>query len=172
MKLPVELALPLNAEICVTSFDGDFARLGEEGFVWSGHLATLDNYESDFVAVAERFIGIPYLWGGKTALGLDCSGLVQTALCAAGISAPRDTDMQEKALGHIIATGPELQGLQRGDLVFWKGHVGIMREAKTLLHANGHHMLVASEPLDVAVARIAAKSFGAISCIKPLDASR
>lgn len=168
MKLPVEQGLPLNAEVCVTDFTGDFARLGEEGFVWAGHLDPIDRHEPDFVAVAERFEGVPYLWGGKTALGLDCSGLVQTSLGAAGVSAPRDTDMQENSLGTALTIGPDLRGLQRGDLIFWKGHVGIMRDERTLIHANGHHMLVASEPVDVAVARIAAKSFGAIVSVKRL----
>lgn len=167
MKMPVEQALPLNAELRVTDIIGDFARIGEEGFVWAGHLAPSDTFENDFVAVAERFIGAPYLWGGKTMLGLDCSGLVQTALQAAGLSAPRDTDMQEQELGASIGS-VDLQGLQRGDLIFWKGHVGIMQDAQTLLHANGHHMLVASEPLAQAVSRIAAKSFGSVTRVKRL----
>jgi cell wall-associated NlpC family hydrolase len=169
MKLPIEQALPLNAEVCVTEMAGDFARLGEEGFVWSSHLAPKDMFAKDFVSIAEQFVGVPYLWGGKTALGLDCSGLVQTSLWAAGIFAPRDTDMQEKALGESLALG-DLNSLRRGDLIFWKGHVGIMRDSRTLLHANGHHMLVASEPLSEALARIEAKSFGRITSIKRLAA--
>ena len=168
MKLPVELALPLNAELCVSERTGEFARIGEEGFVWAGHLCARDEYETDFVAAAERFAGMPYLWGGKTALGLDCSGLVQTALAAAGVCAPRDTDMQEKALGRALEIKDDLSGLRRGDLVFWNGHVGIMRDARMLLHANGHHMLVASEPLADAVVRISTKSFGAITGVKRL----
>jgi hypothetical protein len=168
MKLPVEQALPLNAEVCVTEFRGDFARLGDEGFVWAGHLGEIAVFEPDFVSVADQFVGVPYLWGGKTALGLDCSGLVQTLLAAAGIRAPRDTDMQEKALGDAVQVQPDLAGLQRGDLIFWKGHVGLMRDERTLLHANGHHMLVASEPLAEAVARIEAKSFGKVTSIRRL----
>ncbi len=165
MKLPVEQSLPLNSELAVSEIRGDFARLGEEGFVWAGHLRPLLSFAPDFVAVAERFTGLPYLWGGKTALGLDCSGLVQTSLAAAGIQALRDTDMQEKSLGEAI---PLNSTLERGDLIFWKGHVGIMRDAQTLLHANGFHMLVASEPFDEAVARIASKSFGQITSIRRL----
>ena len=108
--------------------------------------------ETDFVAVAERFLGTPYLWGGKTALGLDCSGLVQVALTACGVSCPRDSDMQEKALGTAVAADPS--ALLRGDLIFWKGHVAIVRGPDSLLHANAHHMAVAIEPVAQAVARI------------------
>jgi cell wall-associated NlpC family hydrolase len=118
------------------------------------HLAVIGAVEPDFVAVAERFVGVPYLWGGKTSLGIDCSGLVQIALTAAGIACPRDSDMQERALGAAIA--PDPAGLRRGDLFFWKGHVAIVRDATTLLHANAHHMAVASEPIAEAVRRIAA----------------
>ena len=169
MKLPVERAFPLNAQVHVDHVEGEFSRVGQEGFVWSGHLDELNMFEPDFVAVAERFLGVPYLWGGKSPLGVDCSGLIQTSLAAAGISAPRDTDMQEKALGEaldqkLIGSG----GLRRGDLVFWKGHVGVMRDSETLLHANGYHMQAASEPLQSAIQRIAAKSFGQITSVRRL----
>ena len=100
--------------------------------------AALDHTAADFVAVAEQFLGVPYVWGGKTFEGLDCSGLMQTALQAAGIAAPRDTDMMESALGHAVAA----HSLKRGDLVFWKGHMGVMRDGETLLHANAHFMQV------------------------------
>lgn len=166
MKMPVEQALPLNAQLHVAEVDGDFARLGEEGFVWAEHLSLQDEFETDFVTVAERFIGVPYLWGGTTALGLDCSGLVQTALAAAGVAAPRDTDLQETALGARLPPGSEQGGLRRGDLVFWKGHVGVMRDEKHLLHANGHHMLVASEPLAEAARRIEAQTNAKITSIR------
>ena len=106
---------------------------------------------ADFVAVAERFVGTPYLWGGKTALGLDCSGLVQVALTACGVSCPRDSDMQEQALGTAVSADPSAQ---RGDLIFWKGHVAIVRGPDSLIHANAYHMAVAIEPVAEAVARI------------------
>jgi cell wall-associated NlpC family hydrolase len=102
------------------------------------------------VAVAEQFLGVPYLWGGKTSLGLDCSGLVQVSLQAAGIACPRDSDLQELALGKLSS----LASLRRGDLLFWKGHVAIARDPETLIHANAYHMMVAIEPPMDAIARI------------------
>jgi cell wall-associated NlpC family hydrolase len=167
MKLPVMGALPLNAAMNAIASEGDFLRLAQGGFVFAAHAAPLQTYEPDFVAVAERLLNVPYLWGGKSALGIDCSGLVQSALAAAGQAAPRDTDLQEKHLGLALAFDDTLAGLQRGDIVFWKSHVGIMRDANTLLHANAHHMQVASEPLAEAVARIKAKG-AAITSIKRL----
>jgi cell wall-associated NlpC family hydrolase len=168
MKTPPLMALPMNALVAAQDDDGAFARV-EQGFVWSGHLAPADEAETDFVAVAESFEHAPYLWGGKTWLGLDCSGLIQIALHAAGVAAPRDTDMQAAALGAPTDVRDDLAGLRRGDLVFWRGHVGVMRDAQILLHANGHHMQVASEPLTQARARIASGgSFGAITTIRRL----
>ena len=168
MKTPILETLPFGAEVAVAETSGDFARLTRGGFVFAKHLAELGTPEQDFVAVAERMSGAPYLWGGKTPAGVDCSGLVQSSLAACGIAAPRDTDMQVKALGDALPISDDLAHLQRGDLIFWKGHVGIMRDADTLLHANGHHMLVASEPLKIARERIARNSFGAITAIKRL----
>ena len=150
LKSPLQDMLPLNAEIPVVSRVTDYVEIAPKGFVHSRHLAPRDKYATDFVAVAEQFLGVPYVWGGKTFEGLDCSGLVQTALGAAGIAAPRDTDMMENALGRTV---PHLN-LKRGDLVFWKGHMGVMRDAETLLHANAYFMQVTSEPLAAAVARI------------------
>jgi cell wall-associated NlpC family hydrolase len=168
MKLPPQATLPFGAEIAVVETSGDFAKISRGGFVFTRHLVDVASQAPDFVAVAENMLGAPYLWGGKTPDGIDCSGLVQTALTAAGRAAPRDTDMQARALGTHLPVDVELPALRRGDLIFWKGHVGIMRDAETLLHANGFHMLVASEPLKVARERIAANSFGAITAIKRL----
>jgi cell wall-associated NlpC family hydrolase len=168
LKLPPLAHLSLGAAVAVQGQEGDWARIGLAAFVFAGHLAPLNTHESDFVAVAERFVGTPYLWGGKTSLGLDCSGLIQLALSASGIASPRDTDMQEKSLGRPVEIRPDLSGLARGDLVFWKGHVGVMLDAERLLHANGYHMAVATESLREAEARIRAKSFGPIVAVKRL----
>ena len=156
VKSPPLVNLPLGARVTVEREDNGFAALAIGAFIPLPHLAALDACEADFVAVAERFLGTPYLWGGRTRAGLDCSGLVQTALRATGVSAPRDTDMQQAALGVPVNHSPSLEGLQRGDLVFWRGHVGIMTDAEHLLHANGFHMRVVVEPLAETVARIKA----------------
>lgn len=158
--------VPLNADVTVTGEQGAFSQLGDGRFVFSGHLKALGDFEPDFVAVAERFLNVPYLWGGKSVQGLDCSGLVQVSLEASGIAAPRDSDMQEAALGSPISHD-DLSALRRGDLVFWDGHVGIMTDASTLLHANGHHMLVAAEPLKAAAGRIANR-YGRITSVRRL----
>jgi cell wall-associated NlpC family hydrolase len=150
IKLPPLEALPLGAEVCVTREQDGFAVTAAGGYLPARHLAELDSEETDFVAVAERFLGTPYLWGGKSSLGIDCSGLVQVALTACGVLCPRDSDMQQAALD----TPAELSTIKRGDLVFWKGHVAVARDSASLIHANAFHMAVAIEPLAEAVARI------------------
>ena len=176
MKLPPLAALSLGAGVNVAGEAGeagDFLVLSEfgrfsTGYVFAGHVSRLETPESDFVAVAERFLNVPYLWGGKTSLGLDCSGLTQLALAAAGIASPRDSDMLEAGIGAAVDFDDDLLGLKRGDLVFWKGHVGILTDAETLLHATAYSMTVMSEPLRTARDRILAKSFGAITGIRRL----
>lgn len=147
--------LPLNAAVNVTGETGRYARLDDGHFVWAAHLRPFDQVAPDFVAVASQFLHVPYYWGGKTVQGLDCSGLVQIALQASGMKAPRDSDMQEQSLGAPLPL-EAIGDLRRGDLVFWKGHVGIMLDRQSLLHANGHHMMTVAEPLGGAVERIAA----------------
>ena len=163
IKLPPLFALQLSSEVAVLKTEGAFCVTPDLGFIYSAHLTPLDAPAKDFVAVAETLIGAPYLWGGKSSMGVDCSGLVQIALLASGVSAPRDSDMQESQLGAAVEIGAPLQ---RGDLVFWKGHVGIMRDATTLLHANGTHMLVSSEPLALVRERNIAAGAGDITSIK------
>jgi|LGOV01.1.fsa_nt_gb hypothetical protein len=137
----------LGCRVAVEGEENGYARLGKGIYT---PLVNLAPVTGDFVSVAEKFIGSPYLWGGRSYFGLDCSGLVQLALQAVGVDAPRDSDMQEAELG------AESDGkLRRGDLVFWDRHVGIMQNGENLLHANVHHMAVVSEPLSDVTARAA-----------------
>jgi cell wall-associated NlpC family hydrolase len=160
IKTPPARALPFAARVAITRNDGPFAVTAAGDYLPARHLVPVATTESDFVAVAERFLGAPYLWGGKTALGIDCSGLVQVALGACGFTCPRDSDMQERALGAARDPASVRGDLRRGDLVFWKGHVAVARDRETLLHANAFHMAVAVEPLSEALARIAATDGG------------
>ena len=154
---PVCLA-SLNAKIVGGRREGKFIEAQRMGWVFAGHLRAVgDPPEPDWVAVAERFLGAPYQWGGKESLGLDCSGLIQTALQAADIFCPRDSGPQEqwaKANWTRVEVKQDFSALKRGDLVFWPGHIGVMSDAETLLHANAHHMAVAAEPLARAAKRI------------------
>jgi cell wall-associated NlpC family hydrolase len=149
---PIEM-LAMGARVAIVRTQGTFAVTAAGGYIPLVHLTAMNSFEPDFVAVAERFVGVPYLWGGKTSLGLDCSALVQTALTAAGVECPRDSYLQEQTLGRAIETGGDLAKLQRGDLLFWKDHVAIVRDRDTLLHANGFHMAVAIEPIRETIAR-------------------
>jgi len=155
IKLPPVETLSMGASVTVARNDGAFAVTREGWYLPHRHIGGVETTEDDFVAVAERFVGTPYLWGGKSSLGVDCSGLVQISLNAAGIGCPRDSDMQQDGLGRELSPA-ETKHLQRGDLIFWNGHVAIARDTSTIVHANADHMATAVENTRDAIARIKA----------------
>jgi cell wall-associated NlpC family hydrolase len=164
IKLPPADTLVMGAMVTVVREDGPFAVTREGWYLPRQHIGSIEHHAEDFVAVAERFTGTPYLWGGKSSFGIDCSGLVQVSLNAAGTGCPRDSDMQQDGLGSALDAA-ESKKLQRGDLIFWKGHVAIARDADTIVHANAHHMATVIENTREAIARI--KSAGSeITAIK------
>ena len=166
IKLPPVDTLVMGAMINVVREEGPFAVTREGWYLPLQHVGSIERHAEDFVAVAEQFAGTPYLWGGKSSFGIDCSGLVQVSLNAAGIGCPRDSDMQQDALGRALDAA-ESKKLQRGDLIFWKGHVAIVRDADSIVHANAHHMATVIENTKDAIARI--KSAGSeITAIKRL----
>lgn len=158
IKSPPRMHVSLNTPLAVAEPGDRFSALATGGYVVSRHIGLRSKAARDYVEIAERLLGVPYLWGGRTRIGVDCSGLVQLAMEAAGLGSPRDSDMQQAEVGDNVlvpvAVDGAIDGLQRGDLVFWRGHVGIMADGVMLLHANAHHMAVVVEPLAAAVHRI------------------
>jgi cell wall-associated NlpC family hydrolase len=167
IKLPPVDTLIMGATITVIREDGAFAVTRDGWHLPLPHVGRIDRHADDFVSVAEQFAGTPYLWGGKSSLGIDCSGLVQVSLNAAGTGCPRDSDMQQDGLDRALDASESKQ-LQRGDLIFWKGHVAIVRNADTIVHANAHHMATAIENTSEAIARIKAAG-SEITAIKRLS---
>jgi cell wall-associated NlpC family hydrolase len=165
IKLPPRHLFSMGSLIEAQGKEDRFLVTAQGLHIPARHLAPLDEFAPDYVAVAERFLGTPYLWGGRTSLGLDCSALTQLAMTAAGLQCPRDSDMQAKA-GVPMAVADDLTGLKRGDRVFWKDHVGIMIDAERLLHANGFHMQVEIELLRAARKRILGAGAGPITAIR------
>ena len=167
IKLPPVETLAMGASLIVLRQQGSFAVTREGWYLPRRHLDPIDHRAPDFVAIAERFVGAPYLWGGKSSLGVDCSGLVQVSLTAAGTGCPRDSDMQQDGLGREL-NPQEAKTLRRGDLIFWKGHVAIARDADTIVHANAHHMMTAIERTQDVFARSKAAG-NEVTAIKRLD---
>lgn len=155
-------ALPFLARVEVEAETDTHLRIADSGYVPRQHVAPGDRIADDFVAVAERFLGVPYVWGGRSQAGLDCSALVQLALAATGVRAPRDSDMQA-AMG-VPADGPA----RRGDLVFWKGHAGIMLDETRLLHSTAHYMCTVIEVLSEMEARVIAAGEGPVTARRRL----
>ncbi|ESY72505.1 peptidase P60 [Mesorhizobium sp. LNHC221B00] len=158
LRFPIAGQLSMGSTITVAGAaetrGTHYAVLPSGEAVISGHLRPIGEKASDYVSVAEMFLGTPYLWGGVSGFGIDCSGLVQLAMRMAGKNVLRDSDMQAASIGEPLDPGADFSGLRRGDLVFWKGHVAVMTDAETMIHANGHTMLVSREGLKDAIARI------------------
>jgi cell wall-associated NlpC family hydrolase len=164
LKSEPRSVLSLSTPVAVTEPGERWIGIERGGYIYAPHLRPLDEPAADWVAECEHFMGAPYLWGGRSAEGLDCSALIQLGLAMTGVRAPRDSDLQEAALGSIIDPA---DGLRRGDLVFWKGHVGVMLDAERVLHANAFHMATAFEPVDGAIRRIE-RTAGSVTSYKRL----
>jgi cell wall-associated NlpC family hydrolase len=166
LKSSMRIQLPMGARVRVIQFVDGFAEIDGGLWVPHQHIVPLEHLETDPAEVAARFVGTPYLWGGCDSKGIDCTGLTRAAFDACGVSLPRDSDMQFAWSGIPIADWKAAGALQRNDLIFWKGHVGIMLDDSTVLHSNAYHMTVEAEPLSGAIQRIA-KQYG-----EPIGARR
>lgn len=162
------MSLSMGSQFRVVAEAGRFYET-PLGYVPKVHMAPLDKLARDPVEVAERYLGVPYLWGGNSIWGIDCSGLVQAACFGCGIPCPGDSDLQEATVGRLL---PADKKLKRGDLLFWKGHVALVAGRGQLLHANVHHMAVAYEPLEEAIARIEAQGDGPVTSRRRLPSGR
>lgn len=161
IKTVPRMALSMGSWLSALSTVGEFLETSN-GFVPLRHLSKVEDAR-DLIETAQKLLGTPYLWGGNASTGIDCSGLVQMCFSLSGFPCPRDSDQQQAELGEPLA--PD-QDLSAGDLIFWKGHVGLLADASTLIHANAHHMAVAEEPLNEAIERIGRNEFGAVTARK------
>ncbi len=151
LKSPNPMALSCGSLVSLSEMDGTFSRCLSGGYVFHDHLTQIDTEEPDLAKTAELLLGTPYLWGGNSAFGIDCSGLVQLAAQAAGLTCPGDSDQQMAQFGTDL---PQASKPRRNDLFFWKGHVALVFDDHRLIHANAHHMAVAFEPIEEALRRI------------------
>ncbi len=166
MKMPPLLALSLGSRLAVAETEGKWAKLATGGFIYSRHISPLTSPETDPIAVAERFRHIPYLWGGRSSFGLDCSALIQLSMDACNIPCPRDSDMQESGFGTPVPFTGDQSVLERGDLIFWRGHVAFWLDPTRCLHANATDMMVAEAPFEETVARIETAGEGPVTSVR------
>jgi len=166
LKAPVQDLVSMNAPVAATEPDGPFLGVASGGWIWAGHLAREGAFDHDHAEVALRFAGTPYLWGGRSSVGLDCSALVQMALARCGVDAPRDSDMQAESIGAVVPFAGDEATLRHGDLVFWPGHVGIWLAPDRFVHANATHMMTVVEPFAEAVGRIRATTGDEVSVVR------
>jgi cell wall-associated NlpC family hydrolase len=164
-KAPNPLPISLGSQLSIKAVEGKYARTHDGLYAITAHLSRVDGVQPDLVAEAEKLLGTPYLWGGNSAFGIDCSGLVQIAMQGAGLACPGDSDQQMQQLGADLPQGTKPQ---RNDLMFWKGHVALVFDPRTLIHANAHHMCVAFEPISEALKRIEAQGDGPLLAHKRL----
>jgi len=158
-------SLSFGARLTIEAEADGFGRTDDGLFVPMVHLAPVGRHFADPAGVAELFLGTPYLWGGNSRLGLDCSGLVQAACLACAIACPGDSEDQARTAGDEVAAEAPLA---RNDLVFWDGHVAIATARDRLIHANAHHMAVAFEEAEAAVRRIARQGGGQVTARRRL----
>lgn len=159
-----------SADLATLSFGAKITASGDsQDFVETSHghipkqaLAELPTPARDPITTARLFLNTPYLWGGNTRSGIDCSGLIQAALLAANMPCPGDSDQQQQ-LGQTITNGQ----YQSGDLLFWNGHVALVTSPTKMIHANAHHMQVVEEPITQAIIRIA-RTTGPVTAHKRL----
>lgn len=166
LKTPPTMTLHLGSRLTVIGQSGSYSQLMDGGFIYSDYLRPIEEVETDPIDVALKFLNTPYLWGGRSSTGLDCSALVQLAWQSCGIDCPRDTDMQFENFGTLLNHDGSEGNLQRGDLVFWKGHIGIWIDEDRFLHSNASDMMVAMAPLSFTAERIASKDGGPITGIR------
>ncbi|AMY71892.1 C40 family peptidase [Frigidibacter mobilis] len=165
LSTPEACTLSFGARLTIAAEHERFAETHDGFFVPRAHIAPADETEADAVTVAEMFLGTPYLWGGNSRAGIDCSGLVQAALLACGLDCPGDSDQQREALGHLI---PSQGPFRRGHLFFWPGHVAMAVDDQRLIHANGFRAATAHEGIETCIARIEAQGEGPLLCVKRL----